>query len=330
MALLAGGGHIWVLRDLSRQVESERVSQRRLAAIEATGDGIGIVGPDGKLSYIEPRDAGHSRGAGGREESRWIGKPWDSLYEGKNLERLHGEVLPVLLQTGYWSGEFEMTRLDGRRLWVEMSMTRLPDGGIVQTLRDISDRKRAELEKEELQAQFHQAQKMEAVGRLAGGIAHDFNNILAAIMGYAEFLDEDLGEDPERKKFAEGILQAGGQARGLIDQLLSFSRRKETSKSALDISGVVNETVSLLRASLPRTIDVEADVATGIPVMANATQIAQAVINLCVNARDAMEDAHGTIDVTLSPSTPIRICTKICWPKGFPARTRRRPFAFTM
>ncbi|HRC27570.1 MAG TPA: PAS domain S-box protein, partial [Alphaproteobacteria bacterium] len=156
VALLAGGGHIWVLRDLSRQVESERVSQRRLAAIEATGDGIGIVGPDGKLSYMN-----HAmldiHGVPEDEESRWIGKPWDSLYEGKNLERLHGEVLPVLLQTGYWSGEFEMTRLDGRRLWVEMSMTRLPDGGIVQTLRDISDRKRAELEKEELQAQFHQA-----------------------------------------------------------------------------------------------------------------------------------------------------------------------------
>lgn len=298
VARLADGGHIWVLRDLSRQVESERVSQRRLAAIEATGDGIGIVGPDGKLSYMN-QAMQDIHGVPEDEELRWIGKPWDALYQGKDVEWVHAQVLPGLMQTGYWTGEFEMTRLDGRRIWAEMGMTRLPDGGIVSTIRDVSDRKRAELEKEELQAQFHQAQKMEAVGRLAGGIAHDFNNILAAIMGYAEFLDEDLEKDPERKKFAEGILQAGGQARGLIDQLLSFSRRKETTKSTLDMSGVVNETLSLLRASLPRTIDLETDVDSGMPVVANATQIAQAVMNLCVNARDAMEDAHGTIEVCL-------------------------------
>ncbi|MCB9979070.1 MAG: PAS domain S-box protein [Rhodospirillales bacterium] len=299
VALLPDGGHIWVMRDLSRQIESERVSQRRQAAIEAAGDGIGIIGPDGTLSYMN----GAMRkvyGISEEEEFKYAGKGWDALYDGSDLERMTGTVLPVVLRTGYWSGELDIARRDGRRIWVEMSLTRLPDGGIVHTIRDISDRKREEREKEELQAQFHQAQKMEAVGRLAGGIAHDFNNILAAIMGYAEFLEEDLGSDPEKKKFAEGILRAGGQARGLIDQLLSFSRRKETSRTTLNIAEVVKETVSLLRASLPRTISVETDVVdSGALVYANPTQIAQAVMNLCVNARDAMEDAHGTLTVGL-------------------------------
>lgn len=299
VALLPDGGHIWVMRDLSRQIESERVSQRRQAAIEAAGDGIGIIGPDGTLSYMN----GAMRevyGISEEEEFKYAGKGWDVLYDGSDLDRMTGTVLPVVLRTGYWSGELDIARRDGKRIWVEMSLTRLPDGGIVHTIRDISDRKREEKEKEELQAQFHQAQKMEAVGRLAGGIAHDFNNILAAIMGYAEFLDEDLSSDPEKKKFAEGILQAGGQARGLIDQLLSFSRRKETSRTTLSIAGVVEETISLLRASLPRTISVETDILdSGALVYANATQIAQAVMNLCVNARDAMENEHGTLTVEL-------------------------------
>lgn len=299
VALLPDGGHIWVMRDLSRQVESERVSQRRQAAIEAAGDGIGIIGPDGTLSYMNGAMK-EVYGISEEEEFKYAGKGWDVLYEGSDLERMNGTVFPVVLRTGYWSGELDITRRDGKRIWVEMSLTRLPDGGIVHTIRDVSDRKREEKEKEELQAQFHQAQKMEAVGRLAGGIAHDFNNILAAIMGYAEFLEEDLENDPEKKKFAEGILQAGGQARGLIDQLLSFSRRKDTARTTINITGVVKETLSLLRASLPRTITVDSDIGDLKAIAyANSTQIAQAVMNLCVNARDAMEDGHGTLTVEL-------------------------------
>lgn len=108
------------MRDLSRQVESER-TQRRQAAIEAAGDGIGIIGPDGTLSYMNGAMKG-VYGISEEEEFKYAGKGWDVLYEGSDLERMNSTVFPVVLRTGYWSGELDITRRDGKRIWVEMSL----------------------------------------------------------------------------------------------------------------------------------------------------------------------------------------------------------------
>lgn len=297
---LADGGAIWVMRDVSGQVEAEKLSQRRLAAIEAAGDGIGIAGADGKLSYMN-RALMRLHGILSEDEAIYLGESWEFLYSGKGGARISENVRLALSEDGFWQGETKITRRDGEHVWAEMTLTILPDGGVVCTARDVTERKRAEVEKEDLREQFFQAQKMEAIGRLAGGIAHDFNNILAAIMGYAEFLAEDLEKDPDKRKFAEGILQAGTQGRHLVDQMLSFSRRRETSRDVLDITRAVRETVSILRASLPKTIEVEEEFEMDRALVeANATQIAQAVMNLCVNAKDAMEDEHGTLVIGLS------------------------------
>lgn len=297
---LNDGGAIWVLRDVTGQMEAERLSQRRLAAIEAAGDGIGIASADGKLSYMN-HALMQLHGIPEEDEAIYVGESWEFLYSGRGGGRLGENVRLALSEDGFWQGETRIARRDNSQVWAEMTMTILADGGIVCTARDITERKQAEVEKEDLREQFFQAQKMEAIGRLAGGIAHDFNNILAAIMGYAEFLVDDLEEEPEKRKFAEGVLQAGTQGRHLVDQMLAFSRRRETARAVLDITRAVEETVSILRASLPKTIEVETDFEMDQAfVNANATQIAQAVMNLCVNARDAMEDEHGTLSVGLA------------------------------
>lgn len=162
------------------------------------------------------------------------------------------------------------------------------------------ERQKAQSEKEQIQKQFYQAQKMEAIGRLAGGIAHDFNNILAAINGYAEFLIADLDQKSQEHKFAENILKAGLQGRSLVDQMLAFSRIKGSAFEPLDFVQPLQEAISLLRASLPKSIDLIVQInADQAPVFGNPTQISQAIMNLCVNAKDAMADDKGCLKVAL-------------------------------
>ena len=157
-----------------------------------------------------------------------------------------------------------------------------------------------EQHKEDLQRQIHQAQKMEAVGRLAGGIAHDFNNILAAVNGYAEFLVDDLKDRPKQQKFAESILSAGRQATGLVDQMMTFSRRNSAEFVAMDVVVPLQDSVSMLSASLPKTIEMKSDVSLDRAIMqGNPIQISQVIMNLCVNAKDAMEDNHGCLSIGL-------------------------------
>ena len=154
-------------------------------------------------------------------------------------------------------------------------------------------------EKQALEQQFYQAQKMEAIGRLAGGVAHDFNNILAAINGYAEFLSEDI-KDKQQKKYADNILKAGGQARDLIDQIMSFSRLRESSKEIVNFTDMISQAVPMLSATLPKTIQLDINITNeSLAVSANSTQISQTIMNLCVNAADAMDDERGNLAISV-------------------------------
>lgn len=159
-------------------------------------------------------------------------------------------------------------------------------------------------EREILEQQFYQAQKMEAVGRLAGGVAHDFNNILAAINGYAEFLAEDLTETSQ-KKFAQNILKAGAQGRDLIDQMMAFSRQKHHAKEVLNLSDVVQQSSAMVVATLPKTIKVSVRIKNkNLCINANSSQIVNTLMNLCVNASDAMIDEKGMLFIEASRFKP--------------------------
>lgn len=287
-----------------------KLLEQRLAALEASYDGIGIVDDDGKLIYMNSALM-NLHGIPLDECDDYMGTPWLDLYTGVGKKEIKKNIMPALLEAGYWRGEAPIVRKNGEVITAEMSLTHLPGGGVIGTARDITNSKKTAQEKEELQEQFYQAQKMEAVGRLAGGIAHDFNNILAAMNGYAEFLLEDLDSNSPEHQYAKNILSAGYQARALVDQMLAFSRRSESVMGTLNLDEPVGECVSMLKASLPKTIDLTLDIDECVPpVHGNATQISQVLMNLCVNAVDAMEDGHGKLSLHLGCIKPDKYIPK--------------------
>lgn len=167
------------------------------------------------------------------------------------------------------------------------------------TAQDITEQRQAEQTRQALEAQLRQAQKMEAIGTLAGGIAHDFNNILTAIMGHAELLGQDLPPDPALREEVDGILGASQRARDLVQQILTFSRRRVQERKPIALQPVVLEALRMLRATLPTTIEIRAEVSSeAAVVMADATQVYQVVINLCGNAAHAMRDHGGILSVS--------------------------------
>ena len=162
---------------------------------------------------------------------------------------------------------------------------------ILSSINDITERKRAEEEKARLEEQIHQTQKLESVGQLAGGVAHDLNNLLSPILGYGEMLRDDLGLDAARRESVDEILSAGLRARDLVRQLLAFSRRQTLEFNPLDMNEVVTGFENLLRRTLREDIGIEFVLSPDIqPVMADIGQIEQVIMNLAVNAADAMPD----------------------------------------
>jgi len=168
--------------------------------------------------------------------------------------------------------------------------------GMVNVLRDISQRK-------QLEKQLIQAHKMEAIGTLAGGIAHDFNNILSAIIGYSEIsLPETSPGSPVNSNLKK-VLNAGGRARDLVKQILTFSRQNDQEKLPVKIVPIVKEVVKFLRASLPTTIEIVLECEHDETVLADPTQIHQIIMNLCTNAAHAMEDGGGVLTLNLQKVT---------------------------
>ncbi len=171
---------------------------------------------------------------------------------------------------------------------------------ISERLGRIIERKEAEEEKQKLESQLVQAQKMEAIGTLAGGIAHDLNNILSPIIGYAELLKMKLSEDSSSQADLAEVLKAGLRARDLTAQILAFSRQGDQERVPVLIDLIVKEALKLLRASIPTTIEIRHKIAKCRTTLADATQVHQVVMNLCTNAYHAMEERGGTLEVSLS------------------------------
>ncbi|HTL01938.1 MAG TPA: ATP-binding protein [Vicinamibacterales bacterium] len=166
-------------------------------------------------------------------------------------------------------------------------------------VRDVTERKQAQDALQQRDEQLRQSQKMEAIGRLAGGVAHDFNNLLMAIRGYAELLAEGFDEGDERKQDADEILKASDRAAGLTRQLLAFSRRQVITQQAVALDQLVEETQNMLRRLIGEDVRLVTEVWPGLtPVLADRTQVEQILVNLVVNARDAMPNG-GTISIEL-------------------------------
>ena len=163
---------------------------------------------------------------------------------------------------------------------------------VQSVLTDITRQKRMEVE-------LRQAQKMEGIGTLAGGIAHDFNNILSAIIGYTELAQMKIDEDSELAKDLTQVRKASERARGLVRQILTFSRKQKHDDSVLQINLIVKEALKLIRSSIPTTIDIEQDLATRAAVRTDPTLIHQLIMNLCTNAYQAMLETGGKLTVAM-------------------------------
>jgi PAS domain S-box-containing protein len=201
--------------------------------------------------------------------------------------------------------EIAAVRRDGSEFPVEVSIAPYRIGGtwaFSGFVRDITERKRAEAERLKLEERLRQAEKMEAIGRLAGGIAHDFNNVLGGIFAYGEMLYEEAPESSSRKRHARNLLTAATRGRALVEQILAHSRSQGGKREPTDIGRMVAETLELVRGSLPPNITVESRAAgLSLVVMSDATQLHQLIMNLCSNAIHALGKG-GALRVALAAS----------------------------
>ncbi|WP_462325201.1 hybrid sensor histidine kinase/response regulator [Desulfoplanes sp.] len=241
-----------------------------------------------------------------------FGKKSEELLENKFMPLVHEEnrggiedALESLFRPPYTTTveNYFMTK-DGWR-WLSWSATAVFDGTgrlaeAIWVGRDSTHRKQEETEKEKLRTQLQQAQKMESLGTLAGGIAHDFNNILSCIIGFAQLASRQVPETSAVSRHLKEIYQAGIRATDLVRQILTFSRKGETSKSPLMIVPVVKESLKLLRSTLPTSITLKEDIPPKVDmIMSNPTHIHQVIMNLCTNAAYSMEPSGGVLSVSI-------------------------------
>ena len=246
---------------------------------------------------------------------------------GSPLQRFLPEAARALelnqLATQAILGEMTARTAAGRELAVEVSVSfeRHSEGETTTVFaRDLTGRKKAEERRSELEAQLRESHKMQAMGTLAGGIAHDFNNILSAILGNVELAKGDaLAQDPQSPilESLREIEKAGRRARDLVRQILTFSRNEPLQRGAVRMAEVMHDTERLLRVTLPPTIDLQVQAPAHLPpVLADVTQIEQALLNLCTNAVHAIGDARGSV---LMQANLVQLEQRQCERLGLPA-----------
>lgn len=262
--------------------KAEEAKARLVTAIETLDDGFLLIDADGFLAHANTGVASIFPELEQVTPGELVG-PW-----------IRHSVPHLVLE----EGTTVQSLPSGRRVVSLVATT--PDGGILGVYRDVTEQEKQSEERRLLSEQLHQAQKQEALGRLAGGIAHDFNNILGAIKGFAALLVEDMPKDGEASSFAEQIVLASDRASGLVKRILSFSRPQTGDLEPNDLSALVNETLSMLKAGLSPATILTYDPPTGpVMVMMDTTQIGQVLVNLIVNARDALPVLGGQVDVVV-------------------------------
>jgi two-component system, cell cycle sensor histidine kinase and response regulator CckA len=315
--ILAAAGVILILGAalviMLRQIRQNRITAAQLsgslstlhATFDSTADGVLVVDKDGRVSdcnerFLElwaiPRELATRKHDDGflrhallqlKDPSAFLARVRE-LYSNPDASS-HGELI-----------EFKDGRIferDSRPL-----RQRSKTMGRVWSFRDVTARVRADKERMRTGDQLAQMQKMEALGNLAGGIAHDFNNILTGVIGYAELAKARLpGRHPAADDL-DHVLRASERAKDLVRQILTFSRKRAPEKQPIPLEPVVRDTLKLLRAVVPATIEIRTELLPGVgTVLADPTQIHQAVLNLATNAVHAIGPNGGQITVSLRP-----------------------------
>jgi len=271
--------------------ESEELYRKLVAALP---DAVLMTDLDGRILYASPQAKDLY---GSDSVVDLLGRNSFELVAPEDRERATANARRTLAEGVVLNVEYSLLRRDGSRYAVELSTTVVRDAGgepkgFVGVVRDITERKKAEGMLWERGEQLRQAQKMEAVGRLAGGVAHDFNNLLTAITGYSEMLLNTLEETNPMRKDVEEINKAGQQAALITHQLLAFSRKQALEPTVLDLNAVVADMDGILRHFIGEDIELLTVLEPNLGhVMADQGQMGQVIMNLVANARDAMP--HG-------------------------------------
>ncbi|TFH55413.1 MAG: PAS domain S-box protein [Candidatus Zixiibacteriota bacterium] len=278
-------GRVWSFRDLTERKRVEMELARLATATEQAAEAIVIADLDGRIEYVNPafeRISGYRR-------NEAVGKKWDELISDEYHESFFQELWRVLKEGRVWTGRLRNRRKDGSVYEEECSISPIRDqNGVIVSYVAV---KRDVTQEAELENRLRESQKLEAVGLLAAGIAHDFNNLLAGIKGFAELvtLDEEAG--PKVSAYAEEILKAAGRAADLTGQLLAFAGKGRLLSILVDVNEVIDEVIAILEHSIVRGIEIKTDFRAERPfISGDPSQIQSAILNLAINARDAMPE----------------------------------------
>jgi PAS domain S-box-containing protein len=227
------------------------------------------------------------------------------FFSEEDLEHARGAMEKCATGATIGPEEFTMNRPDGSVVIIEVRAypISLNDHQVVLAIaRDVTERKKADREREKLEEQLRRSQKMETIGTLAGGIAHDFNNILTPILGYTDMAMAETEVTGNTRADLEQVIQAAHRAKELVQQILLFGRQGDEERKPVRLRLIVKEALKLLRASLPASIEIRVNVTdTCGPVLADASQMHQVLMNLCTNAYHSMRERGGVLDITLDP-----------------------------
>ena len=276
-------GTFGVSRDITQHKQAEAEHARLVTAIEQSAEAVVITNTTGGIEYVNPaftRITGY-----GREEV--LGQNPRILKSDKQDPEFYQQLWATILNGQIWHGELINRRKDGSLYTEEMNIAPVRNqvGEIthfIATKQDVTEHK-------QLEQQLIQAQKMEAVGRLAGGVAHDFNNLLTIINGYAQLLIEPISPQDPRRGHLKEILTAGERAASLTRQLLAFSRRQVLEPRVLNLNSVLADVAKMLRRLIGEDVELVSTLKPDLGrVKVDPGQIEQVIMNLAVNARDAM------------------------------------------
>ncbi len=325
---LAALAVLWLLARVLRRQEHARAmlrasEERFEVAVAGSKDGIWDweIGSDTLfLSARAQALLGMTPGDESRPRAEWIAAlephPEDraALVESLATHREGGtEHIDIEFRARPHAGEWRWFRLRGIALRDQRGIAFRLAG----SLEEISDRKRTERERDQLQAQLRQAQKLEAMGTLAGGIAHDFNNILGAVLGYSEMAMRAAADGTRLKRDLDSIVVAANRGKALVDRILAFSRSGMGDRMPVNVERVVSEGLNLLDAALPPGVRIERRLAApNAAVIGDPSQVHQVFMNLATNGIQAMEGG-GTLHVTLNlrlMEEPVSVTTGMISP----------------
>jgi PAS domain S-box-containing protein len=301
-------GYAKITRDLSERREAAEAMRRREQEFQRLVEGvvdyaIYMLDPGG---HIITWNAGAERAKGyGRDEI--IGQHFSKFFTPEDQAAgLPRRALDVAAREGRFEQEGWRIRKDGERFWANAVIDAVRDRsgeliGFAKVTRDVTERREAQQALEQAQLALFQVQKMDALGQLTGGVAHDFNNLLMAILGSLELAYKRLPDDPKLRSLIDNAIQGAERGASLTQRMLAFARRQDLQVAAVDVAQVVEGMRGLFERTLGARFTIETQFSTALPLTrTDAGQLEMALLNLVVNARDAMADG-GVIRISAHP-----------------------------